>query len=182
MVWPSSICEAFWLRISKEPERVWVAACRTVAPGRRRHSRAAAALDLLAGSPLISPTTFAAAFGLAAKNAAALLSGFAQARIGSRGHAAVQAPAVRPRRVAVAVLPCRGKAVTPPCDLPAFSPIERQEFDYSWLEVAVTQLEQVRQTRRALGALAVGQRHHDPLTARHVSVADSLAAKFSLAT
>ena len=56
-------------------ERAWFAARRAVA-GRRRTSRAAAAIDILAAAPLASATSLAAGLGMAVKNAAALLDGF----------------------------------------------------------------------------------------------------------
>ena len=204
--WPTAFLTALAdeaadaLQLLIELERVWVAARRTVASGRRRHSRAAAALDLLAAAPLISPTTLATALGMAVKNAAALLADFAQAGIavevthrskrrlfGLAGLAPLRDAVAPPRRPD----PERGRGrpavlwegpIAPPPDLPPLSPIERQEFDYTGLEAAVAQLDQkVRQTHRALGALA-SQRHQDPMTARHMSVADPLAAKFSRAT
>jgi len=204
--WPTAFLAALGdeaadaLQLLIELERVWVAARHTVASGRRRHSRAASALDLLAATPLISPTTLATALGMAVKNATALLADFTQAGIavevthrskrrlfGLAGLAPLRDAVAPPRRPD----PERGRGrpavlrevpVAPPPELPPLSPIERQEFDYTGLEAAVAQLDQkVRQTHRALGALA-GQRHQDAITARHMSVADPLAAKFSHAT
>jgi hypothetical protein len=56
-------------------ERQWFAARRAVA-GRRRDSRAAAAVDILAASPLVSATTLGQALGMATKNVTRLLEGF----------------------------------------------------------------------------------------------------------
>jgi hypothetical protein len=56
-------------------ERQWVAARRAVA-GRRRDSRAAAAVDILAAAPLVSATSLGLALGIATKNATRLLEGF----------------------------------------------------------------------------------------------------------
>ena len=56
-------------------ERAWLAARRAVA-GRRRHSRAAAAVDLLAAAPLVSASSLATGLGMAVKNATALLDEF----------------------------------------------------------------------------------------------------------
>ena len=56
-------------------ERQWFAARAAVA-GRRRDSRAAAAVDILAAAPLISATTLGQALGMAIKNATRLLEGF----------------------------------------------------------------------------------------------------------
>jgi hypothetical protein len=56
-------------------ERHWFAARRAVA-GRRRDSRAAAAIDILAAAPLVSATSLGQALGMATKNATRLLEGF----------------------------------------------------------------------------------------------------------
>jgi hypothetical protein len=56
-------------------ERQWVAARRAVA-GRRRDSRAGAAVDILAAAPLVSATSLGLALGMATKNATRLLEGF----------------------------------------------------------------------------------------------------------
>ena len=61
-------------------ERAWFAARAAVA-GRRRTSRAAAAVDILAATPLVSATSLAAGLGMAVKNAAALLDAFCAAGI-----------------------------------------------------------------------------------------------------
>ena len=61
-------------------ERAWRAARGAVA-GRRRHSRAAAAVDLLAAAPLVSATSLAAGLGMAVKNATLLLDDFCAAGI-----------------------------------------------------------------------------------------------------
>ena len=58
-----------------ELERAWFAARRAVAD-RRRHSRAPAAVDLLAAAPLLSAASLAAGLGMAVTNAAALLDRF----------------------------------------------------------------------------------------------------------
>ena len=56
-------------------ERHWFAA-RTAVAGRRRDSRAAAAIDILAAAPLVSATTLGRALGMATNNASRLLDGF----------------------------------------------------------------------------------------------------------
>jgi hypothetical protein len=61
-------------------ERSWLAARRAVA-GRRLHSGAAAAIDILAAAPLVSATSLAAGLGMAVKNAAELLEDFCRAEI-----------------------------------------------------------------------------------------------------
>ncbi|MBN9560403.1 MAG: hypothetical protein J0H14_06675 [Alphaproteobacteria bacterium] len=63
------------LQLLLDLERAWFAARGAVA-GRRRTSRAAAAIDLLAAAPLLSATTLAQGLGMAVKNAAALLDQF----------------------------------------------------------------------------------------------------------
>jgi hypothetical protein len=56
-------------------ERHWFAARRAVA-GRRRDSRATAAIDILAAAPLVSATTLGQALAMATNNATQLLDGF----------------------------------------------------------------------------------------------------------
>jgi hypothetical protein len=56
-------------------ERHWFAA-RTAIAGRRRDSRAAAAIDILAAAPLVSATTLGQALDMATNNATRLLDGF----------------------------------------------------------------------------------------------------------
>ncbi|MDD2878648.1 MAG: hypothetical protein PHT60_16065 [Acidiphilium sp.] len=68
------------LDLLRDLERAWLAARSTVA-ARRRNSRAAMAVDLLAAAPLISATTLAARLGMATNNATALLREFEAAGI-----------------------------------------------------------------------------------------------------
>jgi hypothetical protein len=63
------------LQLMLDLECAWFAARAAVA-GRCRNSRAAAAVDILAASPLVSATSLAAGFGRAVNNAAALLDAF----------------------------------------------------------------------------------------------------------
>ena len=56
-------------------ERRWLAARAAVA-GRRRNSRAAQAVDILAAAPLVSATSLGQALGMATNNATRLLDGF----------------------------------------------------------------------------------------------------------
>ena len=149
-------------------ERAWRAARRAVA-GRRRHSRAAAAVDLLAAAPLLSATSLAAGLGMAVKNATLLLDDFCAAGIaievthrskrrlfGLTGLAPLRdvvRPPYRPE-------PGRGRgrpplarrgAITVPA-LPPVPPLDRQPFDYSDLAHWMTQMDQtIRQARRTLG-------------------------------
>ena len=155
-------------------ERAWRAARRAVA-GRRRHSRAAAAVDLLAAAPLVSASSLAAGLGMAVKNATLLLDDFCAAGIaievthrskrrlfGLTGLAPLRdvvRPPYRPE-------PGRGRgrpplvaedAITVPA-LPPVPPLDRQPFDYSDLAHWMTQMDQtIRQARRTLGDLAQGR-------------------------
>ena len=63
------------LALLAQLERHWFAARAAVA-GRRRNSRAAAAIDILAAAPLVSATTLGQALGMATNNATRLLDGF----------------------------------------------------------------------------------------------------------
>ena len=152
-------------------ERAWRAARRAVA-GRRRHSRAAAAVDLLAAAPLVSATSLAAGLDMAVKNATLLLDDFCAAGIaievthrakrrlfGLTGLAPLRdvvRPPYRPE-------PGRGRgrpplvvedAITVPA-LPPVPPLDRQPFDYSDLAHWMTQMDHtIRQARRTLGALS----------------------------
>ena len=151
-------------------ERAWRAARHAVA-GRRRHSRAAAAVDLLAAAPLVSASSLAAGLGMAVKNATLLLDDFCAAGIavevthrskrrlfGLTGLAPLRdvvRPPYRPE-------PGRGRgrpplvaeaAITVPA-LPPVPPLDRQPFDYSDLAHWITQMDQtIRQARRTLDRL-----------------------------
>ena len=169
-------------------ERAWRAARRAVA-GRRRHSRAAAAVDLLAAAPLVSATSLAAGLGMAVKNATLLLDDFCAAGIaievthrskrrlfGLTGLAPLRdvvRPPYRPE-------PGRGRGRPPlvaedaitVLALPPVPPLDRQPFDYSDLAHWMTQMDQtIRQARRALSAVAPSTRQDtdvasDPLATR----------------
>ena len=152
-------------------ERAWRAARRAVS-GRRRNSRAAAAVDLLAAAPLLSATSLAAGLGMAVKNATLLLDDFCAAGIaievthrskrrlfGLTGLAPLR-DVVRPPYRAE---PGRGRgrpplmaeeAITVPA-LPPVPPLDGQPFDYGDLAHWMTQMDQtIRQARRVLGALS----------------------------
>ena len=156
-------------------ERAWRAA-RPAVSGRRRNSRAAAAVDLLAAAPLVSATSLAAGLGMAVKNATLLLDDFCAAGIaievthrskrrlfGLTGLAPLRdvvRPPYRPE-------PGRGRgrppqvpedAITVPA-LPPVPPLDRQPFDYRDLAHWMTQMDQtIRQARRALSAVAPSTR------------------------
>ena len=162
------------LQLLFDMERAWFAARRAVA-GRRRTSRAAAAIDILAAAPLASATSLATGLGMTVKNAAALLDGFCAQGIavevthrskrrlfGRAGLAPLRAEVAPPRRP----MPGRGlgrpptleiEADLPPVPLPErpLSPIERRAFDYSELEHWIAHAEQaIRQTRHVLDQTA----------------------------
>jgi hypothetical protein len=155
-------------------ERAWFAARAAVA-GRRRHSRAATAVDILAAAPLVSTTSLATGLGMAVNNAAALLDGFCAAGIAVEvthrskrrlfGLAALAplrkhvAPPYHPEpgrgRGRPPAIPEADLVTEPPPPLPPLTPVERRAFDYSDLEHWMTQLDQtIRQTRRVLQTLA----------------------------
>jgi hypothetical protein len=142
-------------------ERHWFAARRAVA-GRRRDSRAAAAVDILAASPLVSATTLGQALGMATKNVTRLLEGFVVLGIASevthrskrrlyglkhlaplRETAAAPRrplPGRRPGRPSAAPFPTgdgnEGPAPTasvPPPHPPPLPPLERREYEFGEL-------------------------------------------------
>ena len=157
-------------------ERAWCAA-RTAVAGRRRHSRAAAAVDILAAAPLVSASSLAAGLGMAVKNAAALLEAFCAAGLAVEvTHRSkrrlfgltrltplreVVRPPYRPE-------PGRGRGRPRPDQpddasdrlVPALppepprTPIDRRQFDYSDLAHWMTQMDQtIRHVRRTLDRL-----------------------------
>jgi hypothetical protein len=156
-------------------ERAWFAARRTVA-GRRRHSRAAAGVDILAATPLVSATSLAAGLGMAVKNAAALLDEFRAAGIvvevthrskrrlfGLAGLEPLRDSVRPPYRPD----PTRGRGrprldpsddradsiiLSPPSA--SLTPIDRRSFNYSDLGHWMTQMDEaLRRSRRVLGQL-----------------------------
>lgn len=160
-------------------ERAWFAARGAVA-GRRRHSRAPQAVDLLAAAPLLSATSLASGLGMAVKNATVLLDGFADAGIavevthrskrrlfGLQGMAPLRDEVAPPRRPE----PGRGRGRPPAWlaeEAPApalpstgpLTPTERWTYDYTALDHWMAQAEQaMRRSRRTLDALA---REDDP--------------------
>jgi hypothetical protein len=159
-------------------ERVWFAARRAVA-GRRRNSRATAAVDILAAAPLVSATSLAAGLGMAVKNATVLLDQFCADGIavevthrskrrlfGMVGLAPLRDEVAPPRRPE----PGRGRgrppSVTEEAEIPVqppplpecpLSPMERRDFDYSELDHWMAQTDQaIRKARRTLDQLARG--------------------------
>jgi len=151
-------------------ERSWFEARRSIT-GRRKNSYAAAVVDLLAATPLISATSLAGILGIAVKNALRLLEELCAAEIavevthrskrrlfGLKGLAPLRdvvRPPYRPdpnrgpgrprHEIFVAEL----EDEVPP--LPPLSPIERRAFDYTALEEAMAHLDAVvRRARHTL--------------------------------
>ena len=163
------------LLLLQDMERSWSAARRAIG-FRRRNSRAAAAVDLLAAAPLISATSLAAGLGMAVKNASLLLGEFcadgiavevthrSRRRIfGLAGLAPLRDGVAPPRRP----MPGRGRGrppllpvevEMPPASLaPPAHRIEQPEFDYDNLAHYVAEAERaIRQTRRVLDTLSRG--------------------------
>lgn len=153
-------------------ERAWFAA-RSCIVGRRRNSRAAAAIDILAAAPVLSATSLAAGLGMAVKNAAALLDEFRRAGLvvevthrskrrlfGLAGlvplREAVQPPyRPDPNRGRGRPRHDREKDVADHPELPItpapLTPMDRRQFDYSDLERWMAHMDQtIRHTRRLL--------------------------------
>jgi hypothetical protein len=156
-------------------ERHWFAARAAVA-GRRRDSRAAQAVDILAAAPLVSATSLGQALGMATKNATKLLEGFivlgiasevthrSKRRLYGLKHLAplreATAPPRRPlpgrRAGRPSAAPVAGDdhvpdkpLVRPPSPPPL--PLERREYDFTdldrWLDLAD---QAILRTRRVL--------------------------------
>jgi hypothetical protein len=159
-------------------ERAWRAARNSLA-GRRRHSRAAAAVDILAATPVVSASTLAAGLGMAVNNAAALLEGFCAAGIavevthrskrrlfGLAGLAPLRDGVAPPKRP----MPGRGRgrppilpdedevASLPALPEPPLNPRDRQDFDYGEIETWMVNAEQaIRRTRLTLDTIVSRQ-------------------------
>jgi hypothetical protein len=164
------------LALLKLLERQWFAARAAVA-GRRRDSRAAAAIDILAAAPLVSATTLGQALGMAIKNATRLLEGFVVLGIASemthrskrrlyglKHLAPLRETAAPPRRPlpgrrpgrrrggpfpASAEGPAAKASIRPPS--PPLPALERSEYEFGefdrWLDLAD---EAIRRTQRVL--------------------------------
>jgi hypothetical protein len=170
------------LHLLQDLERAWFAARRTVA-GRRRDSRAAAAVDIMAAAPLVSATSLGAALGMAVKNAAMLLAQFQTAGIalevshrskrrlyGLTTLAPLRAEVAPPRRPEPGrgrgrppILPVKEESLPPP-PLPPLTPLERRDFDYDGLDAAIAFADEtIRRARRNLQGLGAAA----SLLARH---------------
>jgi hypothetical protein len=150
------------LELLRDLERHWLAA-RTKAAGRRRTSRAALAVDVLAAAPLLSATTLAGALGMSVKSATVMLDRFvaedivmevthrsARRLYGLAGMTPVRDATVGPRRP----LPGRGRGrpshasfdeptpeiVVPPAPI---ARLERPPIDYAALEAAMAHCDEV---------------------------------------
>jgi hypothetical protein len=162
-------------------ERAWFAA-RTAVAGRRRDSHAAACVDVLAATPLISATSLAAGLRVTVKSAIRLLDGLVAAGVavevtqrskrrlfGLKGMAPlceVVRPPYRPEpgrgRGRPPILPVEDDGAGPPPPLPPLTPVDRRQFDYSDLDHWMAQMDQaIRHARRTLSALAQPKRE-DP--------------------
>jgi len=152
-------------------EREWFSARGRVA-GRRRNSRAAMAIDVLAAAPLLSATTLAKAIGMSIRSATDLLDEFvldglvvevthrAKRRLFAlRGLTPLRDEIAPPRRPLPGRPPGRPRLDRPE-DLvadpvvspaPVLSPVVRKAIDYSDLETWMAHADAViRQTRRNL--------------------------------
>ncbi|GAA5266502.1 hypothetical protein ACOSOMT5_P2930 [Acidiphilium sp. MT5] len=158
------------LDLLRDLERAWRAA-RAAIGDRRRNSRAALAIDLLAAAPLLSATTLAARLGMATNNATALLHEFQTAGIvidvshrarrklfGLAGLERLRDHVAPPRRPQ----PGRGRGrprLEPPAPeqtippdvttVPTEPAFVRHTFDYSDLEAAMAAADQVIRDTKA---------------------------------
>jgi len=157
------------LDLLRDLERGWLAA-RGALGARRRHSRAPAAVDLLAAAPLLSATTLARALDLSVKSALALLEDLlrrdiavevtgrsARRLFGLRGLAPLAAAVAPPRRPEPGRGRGRPRTVTAVDDIPLpppvapLAPLVRPAFDYSDLTAAMAAVDDaIRRTRRQL--------------------------------
>jgi hypothetical protein len=164
------------LQLLQTLERAWFAA-RSQAAGRRRSSRAGAAIDVLAAAPLVSATSLGQALGMAPQNAAALLDRFCADGIaievthrskrrlfGLAALAPLRDGVAPPRRREPGrgrgrppLRPLAAPIDAPPPPLPPLTPLERRSFDYSGLDAALAFADDaMRSARRTLAQLASG--------------------------
>jgi hypothetical protein len=165
------------LQLLYDLERGWRAARAAVA-GRRRHSRAPAAVDLLAAAPLLSASSLARGLGMAVKNAATLLEAFGEAGIvvevshrskrrlyGLAGLAPLRDEVAPPRRPEPGrgrgrppAPPAEDASQPPPLPESSLTPIARRDFDTSDLEAAMAFADEaIRRARASLASLRSGE-------------------------
>jgi hypothetical protein len=161
-----------WLDLLFAMDRAWRQARAAAAAGRRRNSRAALPIDVMAAAPLISATTLANALGMSIKSACVLLDQFcangiaievthrsARRLFGLGGLAPIRDVVAPPRRPE----PGRGRGRPPhpaaeiPAELPPLPPIRQFQpppIDYAALEAAMRVVDDaVRKARHSLAAL-----------------------------
>ncbi|MCL2430709.1 MAG: hypothetical protein FWD12_15910 [Alphaproteobacteria bacterium] len=161
-----------------EMARAWIRARNTVAEQRRKNSRAALAVDILAAAPLISPRALAAGLGMSVSNATILLADFCADGIavevshrskrrlfGLAGLAPLRAATAPPRRPD----PLRGRgrplngaddleAPLTPEPAPASGSLHWRELEYSDLTRWMVQADAaIRRARIVLGGLATAR-------------------------
>jgi hypothetical protein len=163
-------------------ERDWFAARRAVA-GRRRDSRAAQAVDILAAAALVSATSLGQALGMATKNTTRLLEGFlvlgivrevthrAKRRLYGLKHLApLREAAAPPRRPLPSRRPGRPSgaslgavaagsedpaAAAPLAPSPPLQQLQREEFEFGELDRWLDLADQaIQRTHRALAEYA----------------------------
>jgi hypothetical protein len=170
-------------------EREWFAA-RSAVRDRRRDSRAAVAVDIMAASPVVSATSLAGGLGIAVKNTSALLERFVERGIAievthrsKRRHYGLKhlaplrdeaAPPRRPTPGRSRGRPPRGAAgpaeyseapdsTLPLPDRPALSPLERKEFDFTDIDDWMRQADQaILRTKAVLDQFATAGRPAPP--------------------
>lgn len=150
-------------------EHGWLQARQAVAPGRRRNSRALAAIDLIAAAPLMSAVTLAGRLRMAPKNALILLDQFVEQDIvvevthrsarrlfGLKGLAPLAMEVALPRRARRgANRACESIIESEPL-LSTVSPLARWQPDYADLEAAMAAADQaVRNADIRLKALGL---------------------------
>src|SRR5271169_4432255 len=173
------------LALLAQLERQWCAARAAVA-GRRRDSRAAAAIDILAAAPLVSATTLGQALGMATNNATRLLDGFVVLGVASevthrskrrlyglKHLAPLREAAAPPRRPVPGRRPGRPSAASldndadgnvaqigaPLSPSPRLPPLARQEFDFSDIDRLLDLTDQaIRRVQHVLEVQSTRQR------------------------
>jgi predicted transcriptional regulator len=160
-------------------EREWFAA-RSAVRDRRRDSRAAAAVDIMAAAPVVSATSLAGSLDLAVKNASALLEALVERGIaievthrskrrlyGLKHLAPLREEAAPPRRptpgrsrgrpprgapvpILLATYSEARDATPPPADRLALSPLDRQEFNFTDIDRWMQQADEAIRRTKAV--------------------------------